>query len=97
MEVIHGDGLPGVGFIHSLTFEEAFMRPHDFVEEVATEGGDDPLHGLEGCDMEDVLDRIAAVVAGDKETGIEGRTPLLIDTSPDRKMVSSGARAPQTS
>ena len=86
VEVIHGDGLPGVAWIHSFTCEEAFSRPRDYVEEVAEVTEEvDPYAGLSRCDMEDVIERIEAAINGGEE-GVEPKTPLLVDTSADEKM-----------
>jgi hypothetical protein len=52
VEVIHADGLPGVGYIHALTCEEDFRKPEDYVEEAAAEAAEDPYAGLKSCDME---------------------------------------------
>ena len=52
VEVIHADGLPGVGYIHSLTCEEDFRKPEDYTEEAVAKDAEDPYAGLKSCDME---------------------------------------------
>jgi len=38
--------------------------------------------------MEDIIEKIESIIAGDSVTGRVPKTPLLIDTSPDRKMAT---------
>lgn len=52
VDVVHTDGLFGVGYIHSLTCEEDFRKPAGFVAAVAAVGVEDPYAGLQSCNME---------------------------------------------
>jgi hypothetical protein len=61
-------------FVHSLTNEESFRRPEDYVDGGGGSGSDggagdgagreDPCAGLASCDMEDLLGVIDAVIEG---------------------------------
>jgi len=90
VEMIHGDGLPGVAWFHPLTCEESFMRPWDYEDIALERGGADPFAGLESCAMEDILEKLDLVIRGapDDDPPVEPKTPLIVDTSEDKKMAT---------
>ena len=66
------------------------MRPWDYEDIALERGGADPFAGLESCAMEDILEKLDLVIRGapDDDPPVEPKTPLIVDTSEDKKMAT---------